>query len=42
MFIQAKHGFKNLTGVDYSPASVELARNVLQTECLSDITVKVG
>ncbi|KAF6736952.1 Protein-lysine N-methyltransferase mettl10 [Oryzias melastigma] len=36
----AKHGFKNLTGVDYSPASVELARNVLQTEGLTDITVK--
>ncbi|XP_010742155.3 EEF1A lysine methyltransferase 2 [Larimichthys crocea] len=36
----AKHGYKNLTGIDYSPASVELARNVLQAEDLTDVTVK--
>ncbi|XP_053731705.1 EEF1A lysine methyltransferase 2 isoform X1 [Synchiropus splendidus] len=36
----ASHGFKNLTGIDYSPASVELARNVLQAEDLLDISVK--
>lgn len=40
--VQAKHGYRNLTGIDYSPASVELARNVLQAEDLSDATVKVG
>ncbi|KAM6915980.1 EEF1A lysine methyltransferase 2 [Xenentodon cancila] len=36
----AKHGYKNLTGIDYSPASVELARSVLQAEGLTDITLK--
>ncbi|XP_071336439.1 EEF1A lysine methyltransferase 2 isoform X4 [Trachinotus anak] len=36
----AKHGYRNLTGIDYSPASVELARNVLQAEDLVDVTVK--
>ncbi|KAM4729663.1 EEF1A lysine methyltransferase 2 [Anableps anableps] len=36
----AKHGYRNLTGIDYSPASVELARNVLQAEGLSDVTLK--
>lgn len=29
-------------GIDYSPASVELARNVLQAEDLTDVIVKVG
>ncbi|XP_071336437.1 EEF1A lysine methyltransferase 2 isoform X2 [Trachinotus anak] len=37
---KAKHGYRNLTGIDYSPASVELARNVLQAEDLVDVTVK--
>ncbi|KAK2824426.1 hypothetical protein Q5P01_021601 [Channa striata] len=36
----AKHGYTNLMGIDYSPASVELARNVLQAENLADVTVK--
>ncbi|XP_041645373.1 EEF1A lysine methyltransferase 2 [Cheilinus undulatus] len=36
----AKHGYRNLTGIDYSPASVELAKNVLQAEDLSDVPVK--
>lgn len=40
--LKAKHGYRNLTGIDYSTASVELARNVLQMEELTDITVKVG
>ncbi|XP_061600608.1 EEF1A lysine methyltransferase 2 [Cololabis saira] len=35
-----KHGYKNLTGIDYSPASVELARSVLRAEGLTDITIK--
>uniref|UniRef100_A0A3Q0RA67 EEF1A lysine methyltransferase 2 n=1 Tax=Amphilophus citrinellus TaxID=61819 RepID=A0A3Q0RA67_AMPCI len=30
----------NLTGIDYSAASVELARSVLQAEDLTDVTVK--
>lgn len=29
-------------GIDYSPASVELAKNILQAEDLTDVTVKVG
>lgn len=41
-YSKAKHGYRNLTGIDYSPASVELAKNVLQAEDLSDVTVKVG
>ncbi|XP_044069287.1 EEF1A lysine methyltransferase 2 isoform X2 [Siniperca chuatsi] len=36
----AKHGYRNLTGIDYSPASVDLARNVLQAQDLTDVTVK--
>ncbi|XP_021172882.2 EEF1A lysine methyltransferase 2 isoform X1 [Fundulus heteroclitus] len=36
----ANHGYRSLTGVDYSPASIELARNVLQAEGLTDVTVK--
>uniref|UniRef100_A0A8C3AKW5 EEF1A lysine methyltransferase 2 n=2 Tax=Cyclopterus lumpus TaxID=8103 RepID=A0A8C3AKW5_CYCLU len=36
----AKHGCRNLTGIDYSPASVDLARNVLQAEDLTNVTVK--
>ncbi|KAM4607934.1 EEF1A lysine methyltransferase 2 [Polymixia lowei] len=36
----AKHGYTNLTGIDYSAASVNLARSVLQAEDLTDVTVK--
>lgn len=36
----AKNGYKNLTGIDYSAASVELARSVLQAEDLTDVAVK--
>ncbi|TDH01360.1 hypothetical protein EPR50_G00179760 [Perca flavescens] len=36
----AKHGYRNLTGIDYSSASVELARTILHTEGLTDVTVK--
>uniref|UniRef100_A0A667XVQ3 EEF1A lysine methyltransferase 2 n=1 Tax=Myripristis murdjan TaxID=586833 RepID=A0A667XVQ3_9TELE len=36
----AKHGYTNLMGIDYSAASVELARGVLQAEDLTDVTVK--
>lgn len=41
-YVKAKHGYRNLMGIDYSPASVELARNILQAEDLTDVTVKVG
>ncbi|KAM6956765.1 EEF1A lysine methyltransferase 2 [Aplochiton taeniatus] len=36
----AKHGFTNLTGIDYSASSVELASGVLQTENLTNVTVR--
>ncbi|XP_053188934.1 EEF1A lysine methyltransferase 2 [Scomber japonicus] len=36
----AKSGYRNLMGIDYSPASVELAKNILQAEDLTDVTVK--
>ncbi|XP_067373962.1 EEF1A lysine methyltransferase 2 isoform X1 [Channa argus] len=36
----AKHGYRNLMGIDYSSASVELARNILQAENLADVSVK--
>lgn len=39
---KAKHGYRNLTGIDYTAASVELARNILQAEDLTDVTVKVN
>lgn len=40
--MKAKHGYRKLTGIDYSAASVELARNILQAEDLTDVTVKVS
>ncbi|XP_018604905.1 EEF1A lysine methyltransferase 2 [Scleropages formosus] len=36
----AEHGFTNLTGIDYSAASVELAKCILEKEGLSGIRVK--
>ncbi|XP_023864403.1 EEF1A lysine methyltransferase 2 [Salvelinus sp. IW2-2015] len=36
----AKSGYTNLTGIDYSAASVKLARSVLQTEDFSNVEVK--
>ena len=42
LFIKAKEGYTNLTGIDYSAASVALAKDVLQAEDLSDISVKVS
>ncbi len=39
---KAKHGYRNLTGIDYSSASVELAKNILQAEDLTDVSVKVS
>lgn len=40
--MKARHGYRNLTGIDYSPTSVELARNVFQAEDLMGITLKVS
>ncbi|KAG7228599.1 hypothetical protein INR49_013285 [Caranx melampygus] len=37
---KVKYGYRNLTGIDYSPASVELAKNVLQAEDMADVIVK--
>ncbi|XP_046710885.1 EEF1A lysine methyltransferase 2 isoform X1 [Silurus meridionalis] len=36
----AKHGFMNLTGIDYSSASIELATKVLAEEGLTNIKVQ--
>ncbi|MBN3324562.1 EFMT2 methyltransferase, partial [Atractosteus spatula] len=36
----AKCGFKNLTGIDYSAVSVDLARHILEKEGLSDVKVQ--
>ncbi|XP_061915254.1 EEF1A lysine methyltransferase 2 isoform X1 [Entelurus aequoreus] len=36
----AKHGFRNLTGIDYSAASVQLAKSVLQAEDLTHVSIK--
>ncbi|KAG9341855.1 hypothetical protein JZ751_018579 [Albula glossodonta] len=36
----ASCGFTNLTGIDYSAAAVELAKNVLGQECLSNVKVE--
>uniref|UniRef100_A0A3B4AN47 EEF1A lysine methyltransferase 2 n=1 Tax=Periophthalmus magnuspinnatus TaxID=409849 RepID=A0A3B4AN47_9GOBI len=36
----ADQGYKNLTGIDYSATSVELARNILLAEGQTDATVK--
>ncbi|KAI4882555.1 hypothetical protein NFI96_034486 [Prochilodus magdalenae] len=36
----AKHGFKNLTGIDYSSGSIELTRNIVEEEGLTNIKVQ--
>lgn len=40
-FPQAKHGFTNLTGIDYSTSAVRLSNNILEKEGLSNVKVKV-
>ncbi|KAL1258308.1 hypothetical protein QQF64_011552, partial [Cirrhinus molitorella] len=37
----AKHGFSNLTGIDYSIAAVELTINILEEEGLKNVQIKV-
>ncbi|XP_066528360.1 EEF1A lysine methyltransferase 2 isoform X2 [Hoplias malabaricus] len=36
----AKYGFTNLTGIDYSSASIELTRNILEEEGLINVKVQ--
>ncbi|XP_028823407.1 EEF1A lysine methyltransferase 2 [Denticeps clupeoides] len=36
----AKYGFKNLTGIDYSASSVELARTILKKDGFTDVKVE--
>nr|XP_023697185.1 EEF1A lysine methyltransferase 2 [Paramormyrops kingsleyae] len=36
----AKHGFTNLTGIDYSTSAVKLSHNILEKEGLSNVKVK--
>uniref|UniRef100_A0A8C1KI02 EEF1A lysine methyltransferase 2 n=1 Tax=Cyprinus carpio TaxID=7962 RepID=A0A8C1KI02_CYPCA len=38
---QAKHGFSNLTGIDYSKAAVELTVNILKEEGLKIFKIQV-
>uniref|UniRef100_A0A8C1WIM1 EEF1A lysine methyltransferase 2 n=1 Tax=Cyprinus carpio TaxID=7962 RepID=A0A8C1WIM1_CYPCA len=38
---QAKHGFSNLTGIDYSKAAVELTINILKEEGLKFFKIQV-
>lgn len=40
--LQAKKGFTNLTGIDYSLASVELAKSVLREEGFADVNIEVS
>ncbi|XP_050989489.1 EEF1A lysine methyltransferase 2 isoform X1 [Labeo rohita] len=37
----AKHGFSNLTGIDYSKAAVELTVNILEEEGLKNVKIQV-
>uniref|UniRef100_A0A9J7ZGP2 EEF1A lysine methyltransferase 2 n=2 Tax=Cyprinus carpio TaxID=7962 RepID=A0A9J7ZGP2_CYPCA len=37
----AKHGFSNLTGIDYSKAAVELTVNILEEEGLKNVQIQV-
>ncbi|XP_061048972.1 LOW QUALITY PROTEIN: EEF1A lysine methyltransferase 2-like [Eubalaena glacialis] len=37
----AKFGFSNITGIDYSPSAIQLSRNIIEKEGLSNIKLKV-
>ncbi|XP_036052019.1 EEF1A lysine methyltransferase 2 isoform X1 [Onychomys torridus] len=36
-----KHGFSNITGIDYSPSAIKLSASILEKEGLSNINLKV-
>lgn len=36
-----KHGFSNITGIDYSPSAIKLSASILEKEGLSDVNLKV-
>ncbi|TRY55381.1 hypothetical protein DNTS_034403 [Danionella cerebrum] len=38
---RARHGFSNLTGVDYSKAAIELTENILEVQGLNNVTVQM-
>ncbi|GAB1292806.1 EEF1A lysine methyltransferase 2 [Apodemus speciosus] len=38
---QVKHGFSNITGIDYSPSAIKLSASILEREGLSNINLKV-
>ncbi|TRY55382.1 hypothetical protein DNTS_034403 [Danionella cerebrum] len=38
---KARHGFSNLTGVDYSKAAIELTENILEVQGLNNVTVQM-
>lgn len=40
--LQAKNGYSNLTGIDYSKTAVELTTNILEEEGFTSITIQVG
>ncbi|XP_063124004.1 EEF1A lysine methyltransferase 2 isoform X7 [Rattus norvegicus] len=35
-----KHGFSNITGIDYSPSAIKLSASILEKEGLSDVNLK--
>lgn len=42
-YLQAREGYRNLTGVDYSERAIELAETVIREQNISDvISLKVG
>lgn len=43
MLIELRNeGFDNLTGIDYSPNGIELAKSIAKDRDYADITYKVG
>ncbi|XP_069422943.1 EEF1A lysine methyltransferase 2 isoform X1 [Ovis canadensis] len=38
---QAKFGFSDVTGIDYSPSAIQLSQNIIEKEGLSNIKLKV-
>ncbi|MEJ1273730.1 EEF1A lysine methyltransferase 2 [Cricetulus griseus] len=38
---EVKHGFSNITGIDYSPSAIKLSASILEKEGLSNINLKV-